>query len=216
MGMRRESPLPGRFCKYSCEYSAGTGRPQTKRVCGRIKTGFPQPKLQSQSPSLDRLRPLEIADNPIVSRIPSLVHVTGERGIQPRDFRKEPETSHRVVCFVGLTAWCLGFVAPYKDEALLAFIVLSAVTAYSAFALCYYDALGAAWHGSEVDNTCGLGARGLRRLARWASTPSFLTGSLSTNNTPSKRDPDSPTEVTTEQPRPTTFDSVPSIPSDLF
>ena len=52
----------------------------------------------------------------------------------------------RVVCFVGLTAWCLGFVAPYKDEALLAFIVLSAVTAYSAFALCYYDALGAAWH----------------------------------------------------------------------
>ena len=53
-------------------------------------------------------------------------------------------------------------------------------------------------------------------LLMWASTPSFLTGSLSTNNTPSKRDPDSPTEVTTEQPRPTTFDSVPSIPSDLF
>lgn len=51
-------------------------------------------------------------------------------------------------------------------------------------------------------------------LARWASTPSFLTGSLSTNNTPST--PRSPTEVTTEQPRPTTFDSVPSIPSDLF
>ena len=51
-------------------------------------------------------------------------------------------------------------------------------------------------------------------LARWASTPSFLTGSLSTNNTPST--PQSPTEVTTEQPRPTTFDSVPSIPSDLF
>ena len=65
----------------------------------------------------------------------------------------------RVVCFVGLTAWCLGFVAPYEDEALLAFIVLSAVTAYSAFALCYYDALGAAWHGSEVDNTCGLPRR---------------------------------------------------------
>ena len=56
-------------------------------------------------------------------------------------------------------------------------------------------------------------------LARWASTPSFLTGSLSTNNGASmdnEREPDSPTEVTTEQPRPTNFDSVPSIPSDLF
>ena len=51
-------------------------------------------------------------------------------------------------------------------------------------------------------------------LARWASTPSFLTGSLSTTNTPST--PRSPTEVTTEQPRATNFDSVPSIPSDLF
>jgi len=54
-------------------------------------------------------------------------------------------------------------------------------------------------------------------LARWASTPSFLTGSLSTNNGASmdnEREPDSPT--TTEQPRPTNFDSVPSIPSDLF
>ena len=54
-------------------------------------------------------------------------------------------------------------------------------------------------------------------LARWASTPSFLTGSLSTNATPSmenEREPDSPT--TTEQPRATNFDSVPSIPSDLF
>ena len=53
-------------------------------------------------------------------------------------------------------------------------------------------------------------------LARWASTPSFLTGSLSTNATPSmenEREPDSPT---TEQPRATNFDSVPSIPSDLF
>ena len=51
-------------------------------------------------------------------------------------------------------------------------------------------------------------------LLMWASTPSFLTGSLSTNNTPST--PRSPTEVTTEQPRATNFDSVPSIPSDLF
>ena len=48
-------------------------------------------------------------------------------------------------------------------------------------------------------------------LARWASTPSFLTGLLSTNNTPSE-----PPSPITEQPRPTTFDSVPSIPSDLF
>ena len=48
-------------------------------------------------------------------------------------------------------------------------------------------------------------------LARWASTPSFLTGSLSTNNTPSE-----PPSPITEQPRPTNFDSVPSIPSDLF
>ena len=54
-------------------------------------------------------------------------------------------------------------------------------------------------------------------LARWASTPSFLTGSLSTNNGASmenEREPATPT--TTEQPRPTNFDSVPSIPSDLF
>ena len=54
-------------------------------------------------------------------------------------------------------------------------------------------------------------------LARWASTPSFLTESLSTNNAPSmenEREPATPT--TTEQPRPTNFDSVPSIPSDLF
>ena len=57
------------------------------------------------------------------------------------------------------------------------------------------------------------------RVARWASTPSFLTESLSTNNGASmdnEREPASPTEVTTEQPRPTNFDSVPSIPSDLF
>ena len=54
-------------------------------------------------------------------------------------------------------------------------------------------------------------------LARWASTPSFLTGSLSTNNGASmdnEREPTTPT--TTEQPRATNFDSVPSIPSDLF
>ena len=54
-------------------------------------------------------------------------------------------------------------------------------------------------------------------LARWASTPSFLTESLSTNNGASMdnaREPATPT--TTEQPRPTNFDSVPSIPSDLF
>ena len=54
-------------------------------------------------------------------------------------------------------------------------------------------------------------------LARWASTPSFLTESLSTNNGASmdnEREPATPT--TTEQPRPTNFDSVPSIPSDLF
>ena len=52
-------------------------------------------------------------------------------------------------------------------------------------------------------------------LARWASTPSFLTESLSTNNGASMDEqvPDSPT---TEQPRATNFDSVPSIPSDLF
>ena len=51
----------------------------------------------------------------------------------------------------------------------------------------------------------------------WASTPSFLTESLSTNNGASmdnEREPATPT--TTEQPRPTNFDSVPSIPSDLF
>ena len=54
-------------------------------------------------------------------------------------------------------------------------------------------------------------------LARWASTPSFLTESLSTNNGASmdnEREPATPT--TTEQPRATNFDSVPSIPSDLF
>ena len=55
-------------------------------------------------------------------------------------------------------------------------------------------------------------------LARWASTPSFLTESLSTNNGASmdnEREPATPT-TTTEQPRATNFDSVPSIPSDLF
>ena len=70
---------------------------------------------------------------------------------------------------------------------------------------------------SRIIGLCCCCCRGRNRdtpLARWASTPSFLTGSLSTNNTPST--PRSPTEVTTEQPRPTTFDSVPSIPSDLF
>ena len=75
---------------------------------------------------------------------------------------------------------------------------------------------------SRIIGLCCCCCRGRNRdtpLARWASTPSFLTGSLSTNNTPSmenEREPDSPTEVTTEQPRPTTFDSVPSIPCDLF
>ena len=70
---------------------------------------------------------------------------------------------------------------------------------------------------SRIIGLCCCCCRGRNRdtpLARWASTPSFLTGSLSTNNTPST--PRSPTEVTTEQPRPTNFDSVPSIPSDLF
>ena len=52
-------------------------------------------------------------------------------------------------------------------------------------------------------------------LARWASTPSFLTGSLSTNNGASMENEREP-PTTTEQPRPTNFDSVPSIPSDLF
>ena len=72
---------------------------------------------------------------------------------------------------------------------------------------------------AKADDCCCRGRNRDTPLARWASTPSFLTGSLSTNNTPSmdnEREPDSPTEVTTEQPRPTTFDSVPSIPSDLF
>ena len=72
---------------------------------------------------------------------------------------------------------------------------------------------------SRIIGLCCCCCRGRNRdtpLARWASTPSFLTGSLSTNNTPSmdnEREPDSPT---TEQPRATNFDSVPSIPSDLF
>ena len=72
---------------------------------------------------------------------------------------------------------------------------------------------------SRIIGLCCCCCRGRNRdtpLARWASTPSFLTGSLSTNATPSmenEREPDSPT---TEQPRATNFDSVPSIPSDLF
>ena len=75
---------------------------------------------------------------------------------------------------------------------------------------------------SRIIGLCCCCCRGRKKdtpLARWASTPSFLTGSLSTNNGASmdnEREPDSPTEVTTEQPRPTNFDSVPSIASDLF
>ena len=69
---------------------------------------------------------------------------------------------------------------------------------------------------AKADDCCCRGRNRDTPLARWASTPSFLTGSLSTNNTPSMENEREPNSPTTEQPRPTTFDSVPSIPSDLF